>query len=269
MTETMCTYPDRGERLIAYLYDDIEPAERTAFDAHVAACGRCRRELAELRGVRSTLSAWAPPEPRATSPESRAAGHEPRATSHGAWWHDVPAWAQVAAALLVLGVSAGIANLDVHYDHAGLTVRTGWAKSPAAPPATPVVQDVGLARNSASPAGSAPWRADLAALERQLRTEFHAVPPTTRAASVTSVTSPMSDAELRRRVGSILEASERRQERELALRVAEMLKDVNAQRQADLVKINSSLGFIQSNTYGEAMKQRELINYLVKVSQKQ
>ena len=45
------------------------------------------------------------------------------------------------------------------------------------------------------------------------------------------------------------------------------MKEVNAQRQADLVKIDRSLGFIQSNTYGEAMKQRELINYLVKASQ--
>jgi hypothetical protein len=264
MIETMCTYPDRDEWLVAYLYDDIEPAEWTAFDAHVAACGRCRRELAELRGVRSTLSAWAPPEPARATPsgEPRAPNHEPRATS--LWWHDIPAWAQVAAALLVLGVSAGIANLDVHYDHGGLTVRTGWSKtSPQPVPVTtqPAARDV---QNI-----SAPWRADLAALERQLRTEFHAVAPTSRAASATSAMSSMSDAELRRRVGSILEASERRQERELALRVAELLKDVNAQRQADLVKIDRSLGYIQSNTYGEAMKQRELINYLVKVSQKQ
>ena len=61
----------------------------------------------------------------------------------------------------------------------------------------------------------------------------------------------------------IIEESERRQERELALRVAEVVKDVNAQRQADLVKIDRSLGFIQSSTYGEQMKQRELVNYLL------
>ena len=80
---------------------------------------------------------------------------------------------------------------------------------------------------------------------------------------------PISDAELQRRVRAIIEESERRQERELALRVAEVVKDVNAQRQADLVKIDRSLGFIQSSTYGEQMKQRELVNYLLKVSQKQ
>src|SRR6185503_12201003 len=44
--------------------------------------------------------------------------------------HDLPVWAQTAAALLFLGVSAGIANLDVHYDQSGLSIRTGWSRSP-------------------------------------------------------------------------------------------------------------------------------------------
>ena len=272
MIETMCTYPGRDDLLIAYLYDDIEPAERTAFGAHLTACGRCSRELAELRGVRSTLSVWTPPEPaRAASGESRATSHEPRATSHepraaGSGWHDIPAWAQVAAALMVLGVSAGIANVDVRHDTAGWTVRTGWARSPTTLSTTatdPAASSA--AQGSAATSSSTPWRADLAALEQQLRTEFHATPPS----RAVSATSGISDAELQRRVRSIIDESERRQERELALRVAEVLKDVNAQRQADLVKIDRSLGFIQSSTYGEQMKQREVVNYLLKVSQKQ
>lgn len=264
MMEMLCTYAGRDDLLVAYLYDDIEPAERAAFNVHLAACGRCSRELADLRGVRTTLSVWTPPEPvrapspappgsvRATSPEPRAAGRS---------WHDVPAWAQVAAAILVVGVSAGIANIDVRHDSAGWTVRTGWWNTPAG-------LATGLAASEVPPASAAagspaPWRAELAALERQLRTEFHAVPP--RAIPATAI----SDAELQRRVRSILDESERRQERELALRVAEVMKDVNAQRQADLVKIDRSLGFIQSSTYGEQMKQREVVNYLLKVSQKQ
>ena len=44
-----------------------------------------------------------------------------------------------------------------------------------------------------------------------------------------------------RRVRALLEESEKRQQRELALRVAEVLRDVNAQRQADLMKIDRSL----------------------------
>jgi hypothetical protein len=120
------------------------------------------------------------------------------------------------------------------------------------------------AQVSVASGSPAPWRADLAALERQLRTEFHAVP-----ARAVPVAGGISDADLQRRVGAVLEEWERRQQRELALRVAEVLKDVNAQRQADLVKIDRSLGFIQSSTYGEQMKQREVVNYLLKVSQKQ
>ena len=258
MLETICTYTGRDDALVAYLYDDIEPAQRATFEAHLAGCGYCSRELAQLRGVRATLSVWTPPEPiRATSHEPRATSQESRAASR---WHDIPAWAQVAAAMLVLGVSAGIANIEVHHDAAGWSMRTGWSKPPvtAASPETAAPD----ARASIA-AGSPPaWSADLSALERRLRTEFNAVPP--RAVPATAT---ISDVELQRRVRSILEESERRQERELALRVAEVMKDVSAQRQADLVKIDRSLGFIQSSTYGEQMKQREVVNYLLKVSQ--
>ena len=31
MTETRCSYPDRDEHLVAFLYDDIDAAERTSF----------------------------------------------------------------------------------------------------------------------------------------------------------------------------------------------------------------------------------------------
>jgi hypothetical protein len=269
MLETTCTYADRDGLLIAYLYDDIEPADRVTFNAHLAACGRCSRELAGLRGVRTTLSVWTPPEPafshepRATSREPQAPSPEPRAT--GRSWHDVPAWAQVAAAILVLGVSAGVANIEVRRDSAGWTVHTGWWNTPAPVSAGPAASGAPAAAQASAAGGSAaPWRADLAALERQLRTEFHASPA--RAVQASAAT---SDAELQRRVRSIIDESERRQERELALRVGEVMKDVNAQRQADLVKIDRSLGFIQSSTYGEQMKQREVVNYLLKVSQKQ
>src|SRR2546428_261924 len=82
---------------------------RATFDAHLAACRRCRDELADLRGVRSQLGKWAPPEPAFATGQVPATNHQPRATS---WWRAIPAWAQVAAALLFLGMAAGIANLD-------------------------------------------------------------------------------------------------------------------------------------------------------------
>ena len=260
MIDTICTYEGRDDLLIAYLYDDIEPADRATFSAHLNGCGRCTRELTALRGVRTTLSAWAPPEPvrafdRASSLEPPAfALSAPAGRRSTRSWHDVPAWAQVAAAILVLGVSASVANIEVRRDSTGWTLRTGWSSPAPAGGSPPAAADNVRADEPT------PWRADLTALEQQLRTEIRTME--TRAV-------PAGDAELQRRVRAIIDESERRQERELALRVAEVVKDVNAQRQADLVKIDRSLGMIQTSTYGEQMKQRELVNYLLKVSQKQ
>lgn len=281
MNKIQCIYPDRDAVLAGYLYEDIDVQERVAFDKHLTACRWCSEELAELRGVRHTLGQWAPPEPTRTF-----ASFEPRASieppSHvpRAWWHQVPVWAQVAAAMLVLGASASIANLDIRYDRAGLSVRTGWSK-PAQPPAqTAAPAPVAAATQDVAKAaqGDAPWRADLAALQNQLRSEMRtasaasttvAAASTTPAASLVSASDSMSDAEFRRRVRVLLDESEKRQKTELALRVAEVVHDVDAQRQSDLAKIDRSLGYIQTNTYSEQLKQREMVNYLVKASQKQ
>jgi hypothetical protein len=255
VSDAFCGYPgDRDETLVAYLYDDIEPAERAAFEAHLMTCVRCRGEVKALRGVRQQLGRWAPPEP------ARAPALVEPPTRR--WWRDIPAWAQVAAALLVLGVSAGIANLNVRYDSAGLTVTTGWSRPAAPAPAAVAAQ-------------SAPWRADLAAFEQRLRTEFHAeeasTATTTQAASLgqTQAAAVAANADLLNRVRALVQDSERRQQRELALRIAQVVRDVDSQRQADLVRIDRSLGLVQNNTGVEVMRQRELINYLVRAAQKQ
>jgi hypothetical protein len=70
-------------------------------------------------------------------------------------------------------------------------------------------------------------------------------------------------------VRALLDESERRQQRELALRVAEVLRDVSTQRQADLVKIDRSLGAVQNNLGVEVMKQRQSLNLLYHASQRQ
>jgi hypothetical protein len=292
----ICGYGgDRDEILVAYIYGDIELAQRAAFDAHLTKCAHCRTELTELRGVRAKLEQWAPPEPLRALTRDSAPQAGPRARVW-ATLAEMPAWAQVAAALVFLGVAGGLANLDVRYDREGLTVRTGWTGSAVAPGASRGVppgaaqnvaqrgaqgaaQDVkqdaaqGVAQDF-SPAYNAPWHADLAALERQLRREFRAsgapgvtVQPVS-AKTGSAAANGARDGEMLRRVRALVEESERKQQRELALRVGQVIRDVNAQREADLVKIDRSLGLIQNNTGVEAMKQRELLNYLVRVSQK-
>ena len=44
---------------------------------------------------------------------------------------------------------------------------------------------------------------------------------------------------------------------------------MQAQRQADLVKIDRSLGIIQNRTGMEVMRQQQILNNLLRVSQKQ
>jgi hypothetical protein len=251
MTELGCTYDNRDEAIIAYLYDDGGgSAERARFDKHLDTCAPCRAEIASLRGVRRQLTHWSPPDFMSTNQQS--------AVNNLKWWRTIPVWAQVAAALLFLGVSAGLANLDIHYDATGLTVRTGWAGR-AGESGKAGGSDV--AQNATTAA--TPWKADIAALESQLKSEIAAQGTSANApAARTAAASTVSDAEVTRRVRALVEESEKRQQRELALRIAEVLRDVNAQRQADLVKIDRTLGVVQNNVGIEVMKTRQQINQM-------
>ena len=85
MTELSCSYGDgRDEAIVAYLYDETDGTgpERTRFETHLAACARCRAEVASLGGVRAQLARWAPPEPSftITNPQSnpQSAIHNPQ-----------------------------------------------------------------------------------------------------------------------------------------------------------------------------------------------
>ena len=274
MAETLCGFPDRDDVLVTYLYDDMDTSARATFDAHLAICARCWNELNELQGVREDLAQWSPPalekavvvdvnQPIVNASSPR---FQPEVRRSG--WRDIPAWAQIAAAMLFLGVSAGIANLEVRYDAQGLSVRTGWSR-PAAGSAKTLAQS-GVAQDS-SPAASAkgaPWRADLTALEQQLRSEMRAGSGP-GAVPVSAGHSGLTDAEVMRRVRTLIEASEKRQQNELALRTVELMNSVRAQRNADLMKIDAALGTIQDKTDSRLLKQNATLNYLVSSKQKQ
>ena len=251
MTDIKCVYPDREAMLVAYLYDDIDRADRVAFETHVTTCLPCRSELAEMQNVRATLGEWAAPEApaRVLNFEPRTPNPEPRS-----WWHNVPVWAQVAAAMLVLGVSASIANLDIRYDRShGLNVTTGWSQH-----ATPTAQQ--------TPPDAAPWRAELTAMRAELQTEMRAQAASVRAASTPAT--PVSkvaamDADVLKRVGAMIDESEKKQEQQLALHLVQLQKDLSAQRTGDVRRTNQLLHDVM-NTYGnELTKQQRQINYLL------
>jgi hypothetical protein len=106
-----------------------------------------------------------------------------------------------------------------------------------------------------------PWKADLAALEEALRGEMGRT-------ATQPVSARPDDAETLRRVRALIDESEKRQQRELSLRVAEMSNDMRVQRTNDLRNIGRNLTEIQTTTGAELMRLYRVQNDLaVKVGQ--
>jgi anti-sigma factor RsiW len=262
MNETFCNYPGkRDETIVAYLYGEMEADERVAFDRHLVACAPCRAELGDFGDVRSQLARSVPPELPAHIPFTVDIPRPPVAVVPPA--RSIPVWAQAIAATLILGVAGGIANLDVSYSSAsGLSIRTGWRHPVDASNSQPSTASVRIAQTTQSPA---PWTSDLAALERNLRSALEERPAVATVAS----SSTSGDEAVMRRVRQLMQESERRQESELALRMAEAVRELQMQRQADLVKIDRTLGVIQNRTGMEVMRtQRQMNSLAQQVSQR-
>ena len=240
---------DDTETLVAYLYDEIDAASKADVARHLAGCGRCRDEVAALGGVRHALEAWTPPVPDlrfTVVPESAVSNViRPQVPA----WQAVPRWAQVVAATLALAVGASIANVQVRRDAQGWTVTTGWM-TPAAPAAGPSAAD-------------AAWQAALASVEQSLRREI-AAQPAAVAAPAAAAQPAAADTETLARVRALIEASERRQQQELALRLTQFGRDIDLQRRADLVRVEQGIGQLEGRTGAEVARQREAINYLIR-----
>ena len=252
-----------NETLVAYIYDEIDAPEKARVARHLRQCEACGAEYAALTGVRTVLQAWAPPHaglgftvvPRAEAEQSA------RVLRPAQWWNTVPVWAQAVAAVLVLAVSAAVANIQVRSGADGFAVTTGWMSQPASASARERTSELGGPASTPAPApGADDWKAALVALEQQLRTEIR----TSRSADAVVRTPSRSGADeaTLRRVQELLAASEARQERNLALRLTQFNRDVNVQRQADLVRIQQLFG----HSEGEISKQRQMLNYVMRAS---
>ena len=51
----------RENDLIAFLYDELDPAERISFRSHVQECLSCSAETAEFTNIRESVVAWPAP----------------------------------------------------------------------------------------------------------------------------------------------------------------------------------------------------------------
>lgn len=139
---------DNRERLIGYVYDECESAERAAIEEHLESCHTCRREIRGLKSVRQDLLAWAVP---SSDPIWRPMAPAPRESS----WRAVPAWALAAAACatFMVGAAGGAAT---------------YALMPRTAPA------VAQAQTTVPTVTAAVTPTDLAALENKVLAEMRA-----------------------------------------------------------------------------------------------
>jgi hypothetical protein len=260
MTKGMCDYPNRNERILDYLYEELDSSEREAFDAHLANCVPCRGEMAGLESTRGRLAEWAVPSVPAGIglSASLAAPGRPRS------WQT---WGLAAAATLVLGASAAVANLEMRVGSEGLVVRTGWAQPAAADART--TSEAPMQATAATGGGAdAPdaWRGEIARLQARL-TELESAIPDPAAPPVAVSAPRTSDAELLRQVRRLIDQSEARQEREIMLRLSQVVRDFDRARRADIAMIQQGMNQYHGLTNAEIANQRETLNQLVRVRQ--
>ena len=249
MMNEIFTCGDHGA-LVSYLYDECTPAERRAVAAHLVMCGACTQEVIALGATREQLAAWTPPAAQLgfrIAPEASKSN----VLRPARWWQQpMPAWAQVAAAVVIFatGMTLGAARGVMQPAEGGLQ------QAAVARPTT---------TTAANTANAAPiTRADLVALEQRLRSEM------SQTHAVSQNAASPADARIVERVRVMIDESEQRQRRELALRSAELVRDFDAQRNVDLARIERTLGQMDGTTGVEVAQQRQMLNYLMRVSQR-
>jgi hypothetical protein len=247
------------EQILSYVYEELDRSERAQVEAHLRACADCREEVAALNSVRTDLATWTPPQ--------RELGFhivQDRKPAWRQWW--TPAFGLAAAAVLVLAVASAIANVEVSYGSGGFSVRAGRG------PAQTAVQVPEATQARSVDAAATLTKADVEklvdGLDARLRQlEAAPRPSALQQASLKSVR--QSDESLLRQVHDLLAQSESKQQQELALRIAQVIRDVDAQRAADLNRIQQGLGRIDAMTTYEAQTHRDLTNYILASSRQQ
>jgi anti-sigma factor RsiW len=269
----MCNKDD----LVSYLYDDLSNVARAAFERHLRACAECREELTAMRGVRADLLTWSPPEPDFAFRIVK----EPRATNDPRAAHaanvlrpDVPSWRGwfrpaagfAAAAVLVLAAAAGLARVEVRKDADGWTMRTGASAAVA----DGVVAGFGGFRAHDVHLTSASGDDVMASLERRiaaLETAASRETSNVRYASLQSARA--SNDEILKVVRDLLAQSESNQKRELAIRMAQLIRDLDSQRVADLNRMQAGIRSIDQNVAADAAQHREMVNIMLATNSKQ
>jgi hypothetical protein len=197
----------------------------------------------ELQTVRGMLRDWSPPASelgfkivQGHEPLSIASPNQPDAAGSWRWGRMSHAarWAQAAAAVLLFAAGMAVSQLQVDYSGGALRVRA----------------------RSVAPAGPA---------ARNVSIQLPASPETVDAVRP-SVADRLEPEEMLQRVRAMIEQSEVRQQRELALRLSQVSREVDTQHRADLQRIQQNLGQFEMETGAQINQQQQQMDYLVRTS---
>lgn len=242
---------DNDDALLDYLYEEGDPAERLKIAKHLQECAVCSVAVLEFQNVRGMLRYWTPPgselgfrvvQDSAFAP-TRVASPAPgvavdREARSGAWpaWvrstsQRMP-WLQAAAAVLLFVAGMAVSQINVDYE-GGRVVFSGRSAQPVANTrGSSITLPTQAASDVTSPnAGVTPQ-------------------------PVPADRDPVDTEVLLQRVRAMIDQSEQRQQRELALRLSQVTREVDTQHQADLLRIQQDFGHQQEAT----------MDYLVRTS---
>jgi len=199
-----------------------------------------------LGDVRSELGLWAAPD---ADLDFTIVKKSQLASSNvlrpARWWNTVPVWAQAAAAILVVAAGISIANVRIASGPEGFSVTTGWMQPEPTTAAGPGV------RTATAPAPDQ-FKVELASLEQKLRDEIRAA----RDQSTTHVATTSGDAVSMRQIRELIADAEKRHSQELAARFIEFTNDMNMQRRADMMRVQSAF----TSQDAQMFRQRQMIN---------
>lgn len=217
---------DNQDALLDYLYGEGDAADRLKIATHLQECAPCSVAVLEFRTVRGMLSAWNPPAAKLgfRIVQDRDPAVPP---PHYAW----RGWAQAAAAIALFIAGMAVSQLNVDYADGALTVRTPAALSGPAARGESIPLPASFPVDAGSGGATIPNDANVAR-EQSASTE-----------------------ELLQRVRAMIDQSEQRQQRQLALRLTQVAREVDTQHQADLMHIQQNFG-----------QQQEMMDYLVRTS---
>jgi anti-sigma factor RsiW len=242
------------ETLVAYLYGEVDSDMRREVERHLRSCVACTRETEGLQAARQDLQLWMPPESALGFSITQRSVPQPAPVLTSARWaalDRLPAWAQVAAAVLLFAAAASIANVQVRSSADGFVVTTGWMRQADPVAATPP-----------QPTSNDQWQRELVALEQTLRSEITAQRALRTAATAVPVDSGASvdSAAVLRRVQAMIAASEERQQQEMARRFIQAERLWTTRWTSDRQTMSRQLGNLQGRTMAVQAGQQEVMN---------